>query len=389
MVHFSIIFTALTVFSSAVSAHPGEHESATASTLTRLAHFRAHSRRSLAACRDTLKARDLESRAIARRSALADEIRQQRGIVKKRSVESVLATNHKTNLTGITSDINSGLLFSGDVKCVLQPEVTQGPYYISGELIRHDLREGQAGVDLWADVQMIDINTCEPAPNIYLDWWHANATGVYSGVVASGNGDSSDPTNINTTVARGLRPTDPDGVAQLLTIFPGHYTGRATHVHILAHVNATLHPNQTLSGGYNAHVGQLFFDQSLISTVSAVAPYTRSAHDLTLNADDTILAQEAAANMDPVMEYALLGDSVEDGVLAWITIGLDVTARYSISSAATWTAHGGVANEGGAGGASSSGAAPSGAAPSSGFHSLGALLRRISPLALSSLLLCL
>ena len=67
--------------------------------------------------------------------------------------------------------------------------------------------------------------------------------------------------------------------------------------------------------------------------------------------------------MDPLMEYALLGDGVEDGILAWITVGIDVSADHSVSSAATWTEHGGVANEGGMGGAPS-GTRPSGSAPS-------------------------
>uniref|UniRef100_H3H631 Pectate lyase n=1 Tax=Phytophthora ramorum TaxID=164328 RepID=H3H631_PHYRM len=44
----------------------------------------------------------------------------------------------------------------------LEPEVTQGPYYVNGELVRSDVREDQEGVDLYADVQIIDVNTCEP-----------------------------------------------------------------------------------------------------------------------------------------------------------------------------------------------------------------------------------
>ena len=66
--------------------------------------------------------------------------------------------------------------------------------------------------------------------------------------------------------------------------------------------------------------------------------------------------------MDPLMEYALLGDGVEDGILAWITVGIDVSADHSVSSAATWTEHGGVANAGGMGGGP--GGSPSGSAPS-------------------------
>ena len=47
---------------------------------------------------------------------------------------------------------------------------------VTGELIRKNIVEGQPGVPLYLDVQMIDTNTCEPVPNIYLDFWHCNAT---------------------------------------------------------------------------------------------------------------------------------------------------------------------------------------------------------------------
>ena len=67
---------------------------------------------------------------------------------------------------------------------------------VSGEYVRSDVREDQEGVPLYVDIELIDINTCEPVPDLYMDFWHANATGVYSGIVASGNGDSSDASNL-------------------------------------------------------------------------------------------------------------------------------------------------------------------------------------------------
>ena len=77
---------------------------------------------------------------------------------------------------------------------------------------------------MFLDLQLIDVNTCEPLQNIYTDIWHCNATGVYSGIVASGNGDSSDEANVNSTWLRGIAETDPEGVAVFDTIVPGHYT---------------------------------------------------------------------------------------------------------------------------------------------------------------------
>jgi len=67
---------------------------------------------------------------------------------------------------------------------------------------------------VFLEMQFVDINTCEPVPNIFVDLWHANATGVYAGIVASGNGDSSDATNLNATFLRGLWATNDEGVVQ-------------------------------------------------------------------------------------------------------------------------------------------------------------------------------
>lgn len=54
--------------------------------------------------------------------------------------------------------------------------------------------------------------------------------------------------------------------------------------------------------------------------------------------------------MDPFLQYVLLGSDVSEGVLAWISIGIDSTQNYTTSAAATWTDNGGVANANSAGG---------------------------------------
>jgi hypothetical protein len=213
------------------------------------------------------------------------------------------------------------------------------------------------------------METCDPVTDAVIEIWHCNSTGVYSGIVASGNGDSSDAANINNTFLRGLQPTDAEGVAQFTTLFPGHYTSRATHIHVLAHFNGTTYENGTYGGGYVSHVGQLFFDQDLITQVEATSPYSTNTQDLTENNVDSIFTEEAASS-DPVVEYSLLGDDVSSGVFAWIAFGIDLTNEYSITPAANLYAEGGVANAnsgaGGSGGpgGNSTGSAPTGAAPS-------------------------
>ncbi|KAG1684169.1 hypothetical protein DVH05_011819 [Phytophthora capsici] len=51
---------------------------------------------------------------------------------------------------------------------------------------------------------------------------------------------------------------------------------------------------------------------------------------------------DATEDFDPFFEYVLLGDSVSDGVLAWISLGVDTTSAQTITAAGTLTTGGGV-----------------------------------------------
>ncbi|KAJ6481403.1 Intradiol ring-cleavage dioxygenase, partial [Mycena vulgaris] len=158
----------------------------------------------------------------------------------------------------------------------------------------------------------------------------------------------------NNTFLRGIQGTDEDGVAQFLTTFPGHYTSRAPHIHILAHANATIFKNGTVTSSSVTHVGQLFMDQTLITEVETTAPYAPNTEDLTTNAEDSILSEEAES-IDPFLEYVLLGNTIAEGLMMWGAMGIDTSADYTVSPAATLTDEGGMANAnsgmGGGGGA--------------------------------------
>lgn len=65
--------------------------------------------------------------------------------------------------------------------------------------------------------------------------------------------------------------------------------------------------------------------------------------------------------MDPFVNYLLLGEKVEDGILAWISIGIDPTADSQVNSAATIYKDGGHANENSMIGGGPDGGAPDGA----------------------------
>ncbi|KAM5356465.1 hypothetical protein ACJ41O_003111 [Fusarium nematophilum] len=349
------------LLSGAAVAHPGHDHRQEAAE--RRDFLNTVKRSSLAHCADKLKARGVEARNIARRSAQIAKTRQKRGL-KKRDLESVLSTSHNQTDQGYTLNTDAATLFAGINSCVLTPEVTQGPYYVAGEYVRENIIEDQEGVNVILDYQVIDVETCDPVPDVYVEMWHCNSTGVYSGIVASGNGDSEDSTNINNTWLRGIQRTDTDGVAQFESTFPGHYTSRATHIHIMVHANATLLPNMTLgSENYASHVGQAFFDQDLITEVEKLEPYASNTQELTANEDDGILAEETATDgVDPFLEYTLLGDDLSDGIFAWLAFGVNTTQSQSITPAAFLYEGGGVANEN-SGGPGGDGGAPGGTPP--------------------------
>ena len=157
---------------------------------------------------------------------------------------------------------------SGAVACVLTPELTEGPYYIAGEKLRRDIREGHPGTLLVLDLRVLNPSTCKPIRGAAVDIWHADAAGNYSGF---GAGASS------RTFLRGVQKTDASGIAVFTTIYPGWYQGRAVHIHIKVHV-----------GGNVVHTGQLFFPDALTQAVYKHAPYAARGNPDTPNARDSI-----------------------------------------------------------------------------------------------------
>ena len=157
----------------------------------------------------------------------------------------------------------------GLVGCVLTPELTEGPYYVPAETLRHDVKAGRPGRPLQLRLGVLDVSRCAPVAGATVEIWHCDALGVYSGAVAG---------NPGTNFLRGGQRTDAHGVASFATIYPGWYPGRAVHIHVKVHV-----------GGAVVHTGQLFFPAAVTDAVYARSPYTvHGARPDTTNADDAI-----------------------------------------------------------------------------------------------------
>ncbi|KEP55338.1 putative extracellular dioxygenase [Rhizoctonia solani 123E] len=224
--------------------------------------------------------------------------------------------------------------------CVTAPEVTEGPYYINNELVRSDVREGEAGIDLLLDIGVIDTTTCQPLEDAFVEIWSCNATGSYAGftqVVLGPPPSSTAPTpaggrplpgmSDQLTFLRGGAPTNENGILEFKTIYPGYYTGRTIHIHAMVQTKTIGSKNGDLH-----HIGQIFFDDALTDQVVTLPTYSNTTQTRTRNEQDRFLQ---GANTDGYNSFAdaePLGESIEDGVLAYITIGVDTSRHVNITT---------------------------------------------------------
>lgn len=175
--HFNGVLAAA-ILAGTAAAHPGH--SVTQELRERKEFLSTAKARDLSHCAAKLKSRGVEARNTARRADLLEAARAKRGIKpahERRTLESVLATDHNETGLGYTPNTDVSTLFSSNASCILTPDVTQGPYYVGGEYIRTDVTDGQEGIPTTIDYQVIDVATCEPVANVYLEAWHCNATG--------------------------------------------------------------------------------------------------------------------------------------------------------------------------------------------------------------------
>jgi hypothetical protein len=80
-------------------------------------------------------------------------------------------------------------------------------------------------------------------------------------------------------------------------------------------------PHRTLvsHSGTVVHNGQFFFHEKWNDRVYAERPYTDNKNKRTLNKDDHILSEENADGNNAFLELELLGESLTDGILGYIS----------------------------------------------------------------------
>ncbi|KAH7353729.1 Intradiol ring-cleavage dioxygenase [Plectosphaerella cucumerina] len=320
-----------------VAAHPGADPAAERRELAQNEEFAALNTMNLAHCAEKLETSGVLARAIHRRSNTANSHMQGRSL---KDVKTVLATDHEDNSVGLGSTQDE-IFATRDDGCVLMPEVTEGPFYVEGQHLRGNLTDNERGVKVYYDLQIIDVDTCEPVEaGVFVEIWTTNAAGHYSGVESP-----TDPDNTFKTFSRGVLPTNDDGAVLFLSVFPGHYAGRTPHVHIATHhpdYAEWLRNNNTIQNNVVTHNGQLYFDQRLVDAVRKISPYTNNKQRFIRNDADAFFEQAASVS-DPVLSYFFLDRAgegkygkVEGGILAWKLVGVNMTNTRRLSVAGTF-----------------------------------------------------
>jgi protocatechuate 3,4-dioxygenase beta subunit len=318
--HFSTtIFTAGLIIGSTI-AHPGPHPALPRSEVMR---------------RSDMSKRCASAAASMNEKRYAKRNQAKRDLEARRSNATYVITTEAPYYEVIQNDT-----------CVLTPEVTEGPYvWPRSQTLRQDMTEDQVGVPLWLDIGVLDMATCEPLENVLVDLWHCNATGSYSSFEAL-SPNTPFPTLLNelnitdfvigetdlhtsdSTWLRGMWPTDSGGMLEMKTIFPGFYVQRTIHIHAQVHTDWVLHSNGTLVSGNTVSTGQLYFEEALTEQIMALVPYASHTQiNRTTNAVDNYFGGGTVGGYNPIVNIvAADGENVENGVIGYITIGVDTAA---------------------------------------------------------------
>jgi protocatechuate 3,4-dioxygenase beta subunit len=167
---------------------------------------------------------------------------------------------------------------------------------------RQDIREGRTGLALTLALTVVNVrNNCAPVANAAVEIWQCDAVGNYSEYAQPGyNGTGQ-------TFLRGLQNTNANGQATFMTIYPGWYQGRATHIHVDVNVN-----------GARVKSTQIAFPEDVTRQVYASGVYASKGQSPTSNASDNVFSDGTST------ELASLSGSVAGGYTASLTIGVSL-----------------------------------------------------------------
>lgn len=211
--------------------------------------------------------------------------------------------------TETATDTGSNSGSSGS--CTVTPSETAGPFptISPSSLVKSNIVMDRTGVTFTINITIQNTKaSCAALKGAIVDIWHCDKDGYYSEY--GGTGMQS----VNYTSAhflRGRQTTDDNGLVTFTSIFPGWYSGRATHIHVHIY-NAS---------GTSLLVTQIAFPEGSGSAVALVNAsssngYTKGLSGYTYNASDNVFS-DGFSN-----ELATVTGSIAEGFVLKHTINV-------------------------------------------------------------------
>jgi protocatechuate 3,4-dioxygenase beta subunit len=174
--------------------------------------------------------------------------------------------------------------------CAVTPTETIGPYPSLTDLFRSDIREGKQGSQLTLTIKVVNVSGgCTAVANATVEIWHVDAAGNYSQY----------GTQTTQTYLRGMQTTNSNGEVTFVTIYPGWYQGRATHIHAEVTIN-----------GVSRKVTQIAFPETVNNAVHTSGVYSSRGTNPMSNLADGIFADSLSSEIvtptgDPTNGYSV------------------------------------------------------------------------------------
>jgi protocatechuate 3,4-dioxygenase beta subunit len=169
---------------------------------------------------------------------------------------------------------------TGSGSCTVAPTETEGPFptKVPASYVRSNIVDGKTGHPMTVKIAIKNANnSCAVLSGALVDIWHCDAEGNYSEY----GGTGMQATNYQSVhFLRGRQITDANGLVTFTSIFPGWYSGRATHIHV--HIYS--------ANGTSLKVTQIAFPEGTGSAVAAVNGYAKGLSGYTYNASDNVFS---------------------------------------------------------------------------------------------------
>lgn len=209
--------------------------------------------------------------------------------------------------------------------CSVTNSETAGPFptITPASLVRSNIVVDRTGVAFTVNINIMNINgNCGALEGAIVDIWHCDKDGNYSEY----GGTGMQPTNYTAYhFLRGRQTTDANGLVSFTSIFPGWYTGRATHIHVHIYNSA----------GTSLLVTQIAFPEGTTSAVALVNAstangYTKGMTGYTYNASDNVFSDGVTNEMSTITGSIAAGYVLNHTIyVAGPTLGINEASQQA------------------------------------------------------------